>query len=137
MEEDTFINVKDGLLFAVAIGLLSLGFCIGMIVGTETSPSYDIGQMVCEEKGLGEFKGFDKQNKIIQCGQPQTTIPYDGGKILVVNDWGDFMTQFKYIKNTKIVLDPVQHEIAYQLKRIADSLKQEDFWGELKNVRKY
>lgn len=87
------MNKEDEMLFTdVVLFFLSIivGFGIGFILGvlaTETSLDVEvIGNMVCEEQGLGEFRAFDKENNIIDCARlPEERIKYDGGFIRVVD----------------------------------------------------
>jgi len=83
---DTIANYKMVIFILCLVVILSV---TGMVIGlNESNEKHKLGDMVCEEQGLGEFKEFDSKNKVISCYEIDEQIPFDGGNIKVVKRGG-------------------------------------------------
>jgi len=78
----------DSLLLVGMLLSLGLGICIGMLISPAISDISEIGEMVCNEKGLGDFVDFDSSSKTIECEPAKQIEKYDGGWIEVVHPGG-------------------------------------------------
>jgi hypothetical protein len=76
MHDDNFYFIIFAILF------LGVGVSVGCLI-TYYSSTDIIGQMVCNEKGLGDFVSFDSLTKTITCKPIETKIQYDGGYIKI------------------------------------------------------
>ena len=79
---------NDNLMWVVMLLSLGLGICIGILIGLANSDISEIGEMVCNEKGLGDFVDFDSSSKTIECEPAKQIEKYDGGWIEVVHPGG-------------------------------------------------
>jgi len=75
------LNKIDVILFTFFIIIWVSILVLVLMNETQVKP---IGNMVCDEQGLGEFKGFHKNSKTIKCLKEPTKIRYDGGYIQIV-----------------------------------------------------
>ena len=82
MEDD------NGLLLVVMFVSLGVGICTGMLISISSNDTPEIGEMVCNEKGLGDFVDFDRSSKTIECEPAKQIEKYDGGWIEVVHPGG-------------------------------------------------
>lgn len=67
----------------------TLGSRVGIIIGiliviiiavvwTRNANNEEIGEMVCSERGYGEFINYDSENKTIKCAPASIKEKYDG-----------------------------------------------------------
>lgn len=76
--------ISFALHITVGVLLVCFSFFVGMTVnGIELKA---LGQMVCDENDMGEFKSFDSEDKIIECAPKPEYKEYDGGYIKMVDD---------------------------------------------------
>jgi len=59
-----------------------IGFGVGLLLGLIwIDQTADIGQMVCEENGFGDYVSFDSSSKTIKCEPTIDKFHYDSGYI--------------------------------------------------------
>jgi len=68
--------------FYILVGFI--GMIIGMGIGASVNDTQEIGQMVCDKYGLGEYQGFDLENKVVECNEKYVEKTFDGGKVRIV-----------------------------------------------------
>lgn len=79
----------------IAIYVIAVFFIILTIIGgysivDKHDENVAMGQMICDEKDLGEFKEFNIIQNKVYCYEKEELIPFDGGNIVVVSNKGDY-----------------------------------------------
>ncbi len=76
--------------FVVLILVLIFGILIGTVLGSGMvgSKLQGLGEMVCQERGHGDFVKFDNEKKEIVCEPKKRKERFDGGHIRIENSRG-------------------------------------------------
>jgi len=63
---------------------ITIGMLIGIGTGASVNHTQEIGQMVCDEYGFGEYQDFDSDNKVVECNEKYVEKTFDSGKVRIV-----------------------------------------------------
>lgn len=78
---------SDGEVAGLIIFFVFLGMLVGALIQASIGQGEveTMGQMICDEKGYGDFVTLDKDEKTVKCEPKKQKERFDGGYIEVTN----------------------------------------------------